>query len=116
MAQQTIGIGSSANDGTGDPLRTAFTKINANFTELYGSTAEANDIIEDTSPQLGGTLDLNGQVIDFKPEEPASNINSVGANTTTTLVSTRNYMLAGVITVADTYTWDVAGTGTLTII
>ena len=24
MAKQSIGIGSSANDGTGDPLRTAF--------------------------------------------------------------------------------------------
>jgi len=60
MAQQTIGIGSSANDGTGDPLRTAFTKINTNFDELYGSSAEANDVLEDTSPQLGGNLDLNG--------------------------------------------------------
>jgi len=60
MAQQSIGIGSSANDGTGDPLRTAFTKINTNFTELYGSSAEANDILEDTSPQLGGNLDING--------------------------------------------------------
>ena len=60
MAQLTIGIGSSANDGTGDPLRTAFTKINTNFTELYGSTAEANDLLEDASPQLGGNLDING--------------------------------------------------------
>ena len=60
MARQTIGIGSSANDGTGDPLRTAFTKINANFSELYGDTAEANDILDDTSPQLGGNLDING--------------------------------------------------------
>ena len=60
MAQLSIGIGSSANDGTGDPLRTAFTKINTNFTELYGSTAEANDLLEDTSPQLGGNLDING--------------------------------------------------------
>ena len=60
MAQQTVSIGSSANDGTGDPLRTAFTKINANFSELYGDTAEANDILDDTSPQLGGNLDING--------------------------------------------------------
>jgi fibronectin-binding autotransporter adhesin len=60
MAQQTIGIGSSANDGTGDPLRTAFTKINTNFSELYGDTAEANDLLEDASPQLGGNLDING--------------------------------------------------------
>ena len=60
MAKETIGIGTSANDGTGDPLRTAFTKINANFSELYGDTAEANDILDDTSPQLGGNLDING--------------------------------------------------------
>ncbi len=38
MAQQTINIGSSANDGAGDPLRTAFNKINLNFTELYGAS------------------------------------------------------------------------------
>jgi len=63
MAKQAIGIGSSANDGTGDPLRTAFDKINDNFTELYGTTAEANDLVEDASPQLGGDLDVNGQRI-----------------------------------------------------
>jgi hypothetical protein len=37
MAKQTIGIGSSANDGTGDPLRTAFNKTNENFTEVYNA-------------------------------------------------------------------------------
>ena len=35
MAKQVISTGSSANDGTGDTLRSAGTKINANFTELY---------------------------------------------------------------------------------
>ena len=35
MAQQVINIGSVANDGTGDPLRDAFDKVNDNFTELY---------------------------------------------------------------------------------
>ena len=35
MAKATISTGSSANDGTGDTLRNAATKINANFTELY---------------------------------------------------------------------------------
>jgi len=39
MAQQSINVGTSANDGTGDPLRTAFNKINSNFTELYGTSA-----------------------------------------------------------------------------
>jgi hypothetical protein len=35
MAKQTINIGTAPNDKTGDQLRTAFTKINDNFTEVY---------------------------------------------------------------------------------
>lgn len=37
MAQQTIGIGTTANDGTGDTARVAGDKINDNFTELYAA-------------------------------------------------------------------------------
>lgn len=37
MPQENIDIGASANDGTGDPLRTAFEKTQNNFTELYAS-------------------------------------------------------------------------------
>jgi len=35
MAKTAINVGSSANDGTGDPLRTAMQSTNSNFTELY---------------------------------------------------------------------------------
>lgn len=42
MAKQTVGIGSSANDGTGDPLRTAFDKVNDNFDEVYGNNFVTN--------------------------------------------------------------------------
>jgi hypothetical protein len=35
MARQTINVGSTANDGSGDTLRTAGTKMNQNFQELY---------------------------------------------------------------------------------
>ena len=49
MAQQTINIGTSANDGTGDPLRTAFDKVNDNFTELY------NDDAGDVGSIIAGT-------------------------------------------------------------
>lgn len=35
MAKQTINIGTAPNSRNGDPLRTAFTKANENFTELY---------------------------------------------------------------------------------
>ena len=37
MAKQTIDVGTTANDGTGDPLRTSMTKVNDNFTELYNT-------------------------------------------------------------------------------
>ena len=43
MAKQTISIGASSNDHTGDPLRTAFTKVNANFTELYTSSGSTGN-------------------------------------------------------------------------
>ena len=37
MARQTLNRGTTANDGTGDTLRTAAQKINENFQELYQS-------------------------------------------------------------------------------
>ena len=37
MARQIISTGTSANDGTGDTLRSAGTKINANFLEVYNA-------------------------------------------------------------------------------
>jgi hypothetical protein len=43
MAKQTINIGTSANDGTGDPLRTAMDKTNDNFTELYNGAGGVAD-------------------------------------------------------------------------
>jgi hypothetical protein len=44
MAIQTINLGNYANDGTGDDLRVAFTKVNANFAELNASAAIANGV------------------------------------------------------------------------
>ncbi len=42
MALQTINLGTYANDGTGDDLRTAFQKVNANLVELYSTVYGAN--------------------------------------------------------------------------
>lgn len=54
MSQQTIGIGASANDGTGDPLRTAFTKANENFEELYLSQQVENVLNHGADPSGSG--------------------------------------------------------------
>ena len=45
MAKQTVNIGTTANDGTGDPLRTAFTKLNQNFDEVYGNNFVTTNLI-----------------------------------------------------------------------
>lgn len=51
MAQETINIGTSPNDGTGDPLRNAFNKANLNFSELYGGAGVGDDSV--TYAKLG---------------------------------------------------------------
>jgi len=45
-----------------------------------------------------------------------SNWTNVTANLTTTLTTAKNRMIIGPITVDDTYTWDIEGTGTLTML
>jgi len=44
MAKAAIGVGSSANDGTGDDLRSGAVKINANFTELYTELGDGTNL------------------------------------------------------------------------
>ena len=41
MAQEVINVGSAPNDGTGDPLRTAYIKCNSNFGELYSRAQQS---------------------------------------------------------------------------
>ena len=54
MTKQIIETGSSANDGTGDTLRTGAQKINANFTELYNSIYSLPTAGVGTAGTLGG--------------------------------------------------------------
>jgi hypothetical protein len=60
MAKQTVNLGSSANDGTGDPLRTAFDKINDNFDELYSAGAAGTNL--DLTGNSITSIDTNGNI------------------------------------------------------
>ena len=65
MAKQTVGIGSAANDGTGDTLRAGADKINDNFDEIYnalGTGTTLTDIIN-----TSGLIDVSSGAnkIDF---------------------------------------------------
>lgn len=65
MTKQTIAIGTSPADGTGDPLRTCFSKSNDNFTELYNGSDKAWINCYKTSTSGSQTVP-NGEV-EFTP-------------------------------------------------
>jgi hypothetical protein len=64
MTIQTINLGNYANDGTGDDLRTAFEKVNRNFTELYAETGVVGGVNVGTG--TGVLKDKNGVNLEFK--------------------------------------------------
>jgi hypothetical protein len=60
MAKETINVGTSPNDGTGDTLRASMVKVNSNFTEVYDFNFtktywfDANDAGTTTTPITHG--------------------------------------------------------------
>lgn len=96
MAQQTINIGTAANDGTGDSLRSGATKINSNFSELYTTTnglatvatsGSYNDLtnqptvpttlssltnVATTAPTDGQVLKYNSTDMEWQPQADAT--------------------------------------------
>ena len=91
MAQEIINTGAAPNDGDGDNLRTAFTKVNNNFTQVWtagpvgsnvqiqGNTISTLQVNQDLalSPNGTGNVRLNNNTIP-------------GANNTWFLGSTTN--------------------------
>ena len=63
MAKEIINVGQAANDGTGDPLRNAFEKVNSNFTELY-DTADTQDL-DFTGDSGTGAVELDSQTLNL---------------------------------------------------
>ena len=77
MARQTINIGTTANDGTGDGLRTAFDKCNDNFAELYNNVRSIVPSTNIGSPgDTAGDLafDLNHLYVCFQDYDGSSEI------------------------------------------
>jgi len=63
MAYQSIGRGTSANDGTGDDLRTGAGKVNANFVELYTYLGTGSALSADPVVTLAGTQTLTNKTL-----------------------------------------------------
>ena len=72
MAIQILGIGTVADDGTGDSIRIAGDKINDNFTELYTAIGNGATVgISIANPAVGQVLKYDGS--SFSP----SNFNAL---------------------------------------
>jgi len=76
MTRQNISTGTTANDGTGDTLRSAGTKINQNFVELYQAFGTDSSTLGS-----GITFDTSGIVIEgttntttIAPKDPGSDV------------------------------------------
>lgn len=109
MTQQVIGIGTVANDGTGDTARVAFDKVNDNFGELYGIhgpdllDAESANVLHkpsvnslDTTAKScviagGGESDASTRVL----EQGADNRNEIGAHASYTPGSAHYATISG---------------------
>lgn len=78
MARQTLNRGTTANDGTGDTLRTAAQKINENFEELYlsigGDSATATVTLTDQGVVFEGQSEDAFETTLIAVEPTADNI------------------------------------------
>jgi hypothetical protein len=83
MAQQLINIGSSPNKGDGDAIRTAFDKVNDNFTELYLDVVDLKISVEGTT---GDTIVANAVKGDVIGQDSSVIVDSVNARVNATLV------------------------------
>jgi hypothetical protein len=85
MTKQVINVGTSVNDRTGDSIRSAFQKVNTNFTELYtalglnsdgtlnigafkftGSvmtTTDSSAVVIDQATTVTSNLTVNGDIV-----------------------------------------------------
>lgn len=125
MPQQTINIGAVANDGTGDPARTAFGKVNSNFSEIYGLVGTAQTAADSAiasaeaaqSTADGASIFSASDLASLDIEHPAANNSgrraSVGASTKSSYISDGTEWVAVVTATTDPVTGGMGFNGTV---
>ena len=101
MARQTINVGSSPNDGTGDTLRDAMVSINSMTADIYGQSG-TGDSLRGSSP-LSPLADLD---IDFDTAQVFT--------ITSSITMDLNFTNASIGDVKDIIVTDSGGTSALT--
>jgi len=100
MSRLTIDTGTAGNSATGDSLRSAFTKVNTNFTELYSGAITTETTNADLTLSANGTgqIVVNGDRIVVNTSKTPAAIGesgdvagSISWNGTNLYVCTANY-------------------------
>lgn len=116
MSRLNINIGTTTNDRTGDPLRTAFEKVNTNFIELYntvGADAPANKLVNGVSEVVldeGGMLTVPGTIAFQDGVITSNDLTDPGI----VLGSSDKSVFVRTLSGIDQYTWRFGTDGTLT--
>ena len=79
MAKQSIGLGTAADDGTGDNLRVAFDKVNDNFLEIYTLIGDASSLTSGISA-TATVVTLTAPLITTSISPSSSGGAALGAN------------------------------------
>ena len=108
MAIQNINVGNIANDGTGDDLREAFIKVNANFTEV--DSRIATGVLSATNRGVTGEgiyYDNISNTLQFKRIIPVANTQITSNNDSITISSTGG--LTSILVLSDNGSVTVGG-------
>jgi len=119
MNKKLINIGKNANDGTGDSLRVAFSKINENFNELYD--LRLCDLSDSANVYIANSfigIDANANLIIYRTfTSNVLDINITDSNFEIQLKSNigGDYTFSGNVTVEKTLHSDIVSSNSLTV-
>ena len=109
MAQQTLNIGTTANDGTGDTLRVAMDKVNDNFDEIY-----ASPIISDHITITGNEIRANRTNDDLVLEPSGTGVVTAPAVTVDSNINIKDNVIQATVSNSD-LVLSPSGTGSVVI-
>ena len=109
MAQQTLNIGTTANDGTGDTLRVAMDKVNDNFNEIY-----ASPIISDHITITGNEIRANRSNDDLVLEPSGTGVVTAPALTVDSNINITDNVIKTTVSNSD-LVLSPSGTGSVVI-